>query len=103
MIFGIALFIFVLFGYANFFTKVVGFYHKTAWLAAIALIVIILYPIAYWQLLSQTSNMLMLFGLAYGLKTVYHQIKHKSYKYWKMTFIGTWIILFSAMFIRLLT
>lgn len=78
MIFGIALFIFMLFGYVNFITKVVGFYHKTAWLAAIAFIVIILYTTAYWQLLSQISNMLMLFGLAYGLKTVYHQIKQKS-------------------------
>lgn len=80
MIFGIALFIFVLFGYANFFTKVVGFYRKAAWIAAITFIVIVLYTTAYWQLLSQTTNVLMLFDLAYGLKTVYHQIKNKSYK-----------------------
>lgn len=103
MILGIALFIFVLFGYVNFFTKVCGLYHKTSWIASIAFIVLVLYTAAYFQFLTQASNILILFGLAYGLWTIYLLIKNKSYKNWKMTFLGTWIILFSAMFIRILT
>lgn len=103
MILGIALFIFVLFGYANFFTKVCGLYHKTSWIAATAFIVLVLYSAAYFQFLTQASNILSLFGLAYGLWTIYLLIKNKSYKNWEMTFLGTWIILFSAMFIRILT
>lgn len=102
MILGVLAYIFIIYGFASFFKRIVGLYAKVTWLAACALIVLVLYIAAYVQLLTPASYSLMILGAGYGLWSIYQNIKSKAYLNWRFTVLGVWISFFSAIFINIL-